>query len=79
MWFTLIEIGLKLAGFIFGSMSSKKERMEWLAKASETLHKKGLVRSKFLIELEADREDYLEKRMRKMQDDRSATNDTTKE
>lgn len=63
MWFTIFQIGLKLAGFFFSFLGNKKESKIWMAKASETLRQKGLVRSKFVLELEADRDDYLEKMM----------------
>jgi N-acetyl-anhydromuramyl-L-alanine amidase AmpD len=66
MWITIIEIGLKIVGYIFGFLGNKAESKIWMAKASEILRQKGLVRSKFVLELEADSEAYLEQKMMAM-------------
>ena len=68
-WFAIMEIVLRIAGFFMGIGKTKQERKDWMAKASEDLRKKDLVRSKFVLELEADRDDYLEKMMREMDEE----------
>ena len=65
IWLTVIEIGLKIIGYVFGFMKGNKEKAIWLAETSEILRQKGLVRSKYVLELEAGRDQYLEDLMRK--------------
>ena len=56
----IIEILISLVGYFIRWSSSKKESLEWMQKASETLREKGLVRAQFILKLEQDRMDYIE-------------------
>lgn len=61
----IIEVGVRLFGYWLSWTGNKKQSQEWMADVSEKLREKGLVRSKFLLELEADREKYLEDEIKK--------------
>ena len=64
MIITIVQVVLKLMGFVFGFLGNKKKAKVWLAKTSEVLRQKGWVRSKFVLELEADRDAYLDKKLK---------------
>jgi len=59
----LIEGGIRLISALFGFFKADEEKKKWLRSVSDTLFKKGLVRSRFIIELEQSDEAYLNKKL----------------
>lgn len=74
-WLLVIEIGLKLAGYLFGSWSNENEREKWINDKAKALRRFRLVRQKFILELEKKQKASIDEQRKKLQESKTQNNE----